>query len=104
MNSAQSQAGVVRGWREARVFWILAFMALSALAMYIGFIGKAVFSIVENRQVTAENRALSADISELELKALALNDSISIEKALALGFVSANNTEYVAPTIELSQR
>ena len=104
MNTAQSQAGVLRGWREARAFWVLAFLTMSALAMYLGFIGKAVFSLVADREMAADNRTLSAEISELELRTLALNDSVSIEKAFALGFVSAANTEYVAPAIELSQR
>ncbi len=104
MNTAKAQTGVLRGWREAKAFWTLTFIAMSALALYLGFIGKAVFSLVADREMAADNRALSAEISELELSTLALNDSVSIEKAYAMGFVSAANTEFVAPAIELSQR
>ncbi len=104
MKNVQSQVKTISGWHEAKLFYALSALALGALLLYISFIGKTVFTLVEDKNLESENRALSAEISELELQTLALNDSISIEKAYSLGFVSAKSAEYVAPSLQLTQR
>lgn len=104
MNKAQSQTGILKGLQEAKLFWLLAFITAAALALYLSFIARTIFSLVEDKQLAIENRSLSAEISELELSTLALNDSVSIEKAYAMGFVSAPRAEYVSRGDLLSKR
>ncbi len=104
MNQSHAQIGILRNWREARAFYLLAFTTFAFLVLYVAFIGKTIFTLVADKQIEADNRALSTDISELELQTLALNDSISIERAYERGFVSAKTAEYVAPALVLSKR
>lgn len=104
MNYAKSQTNILRIWNQAPVFYMMAMFTFAALLMYVLFIGRTIFTLVESKQIENENRVLGTEISELELQTLALNDSISIEKAYAMGFVSARTAEYVAPALVLTQR
>lgn len=85
-------------------FYTLAVITAFALLMYLFFIGQTVFKLVAEKNITAQTRALAAEISQLELETLSLNDTISIEHAYELGFVDATSTQYVAKTGELSLR
>lgn len=104
MNQTQSQSGILKGWREAKLFYMLSAFAFAALLLYVALIGRTIFTLVEDKQLEAENKSFATDISELELQTLALNDSISIEKAYAMGFVSGKSAEYVASALVLSKR
>jgi hypothetical protein len=103
MNTAISKTNTInRG--AGRAFYMLAALAALAFLLYLLFIGQTVFKLVAEKNVTAQVRTLSAEISQLELEALSLNDTISIERAYELGFVNAIKTQYVATTGELSLR
>ena len=71
---------------------------------YVFFIGQTVGRLVSEKNLVNENRALATEISEFELEALSLNDSISIEKAYELGFVNAKSTQYVSKDLKLTLR
>ena len=104
MNKSTSQTNILRKWRETPAFYSLLLLTFISLALYLTFISRTIFTLVADRQLESENKALATDISELELRTLALNDSISIEKAYSMGFVSASTAEYVAPALALSSR
>lgn len=104
MNNVNIKTNRIRGWKEAPLFYMMSAVTLALLMLYVAFIGQTIFTLVEDKQLESENRVLSTDISELELQTLALNDSISIEKAYSMGFVSAKSAEYVAPSLVLTQR
>ncbi len=87
-----------------RTFYILAFFAGTALLFYLFFIGQTVFKLVAEKNIGTQIRQLSAEISQLELETLSLNDTISIEKAYELGFVDAVKTQYIAGSGELTLR
>lgn len=89
---------------HGRMFYVLAGLAAASFVLYLFFIGQTVFKLVAEKNITVQNRALSTEISQLELETLSLNDTISIERAYELGFVDAKKTEYVAKTGELSLR
>ncbi len=103
MNRTSSQTNTLR-MGNGRAFYFLATLVALAFAAYLFLIGQTVFKLVAEKNITAENRGLSAEISQLELAALSLNDTISIEKAYELGFVDATDTQYVASRGELTLR
>lgn len=103
MNKAISKTNTLN-IGSGRVFYMLAFVTASAFVLYLFFIGQTVFKLVAEKDIAVEIRGLSTEISALELETLALNDTISIERAYELGFVNATKTEYVAKSGELSLR
>lgn len=103
MNRAISKSNTLNGGAET-AFHVLAFVAGSALLFYLFFIGQTVSKLVAEKNISGEIRTLSAEISELELETLSLNDTISIERAYELGFVDAKQTQYVAKSGGLSLR
>lgn len=85
-------------------FFTLAFVAGLGLMLYLFFIGQTVFKLVAEKNISNDIRTLSAEISELELQTLSLNDTISIERAYELGFVNAKKMQYVSRKGELTLR
>lgn len=79
---------------EARSFYFLAIGLMSFFVLYLFFIGQTVFRLVAEKDMESRARLVSTEISELELETLSLNDTISIEKAYELGFVSPKTTRY----------
>lgn len=90
-----AKVNIIRSLNEMKPFYILAFIAFSAFVFYAFFIGQTVFRLVEGKNMENNMRALSTEISELELQTLSLNDTISIDKAYELGFVDAFDTQFV---------
>lgn len=103
MNRATSKTNTMTVG-AGRGFYMLAFITGASLLFYLFFIGQTVFKLVAEKNISGEIRTLSAEISELELQTLSLNDTISIERAYELGFVDAKQTQYVAKSGELSLR
>ncbi len=104
MNQAHAKINTRSSWAVARPFYIFAGITFATFMLYVAFIGKTIFTLVEEKSLEAENRSLATEISELELQTLAQNDAVSIEKAYSMGFVSAKTAEYVAPDLTLSHR
>lgn len=104
MNQVHAKLNTRSSWSEAKPFYVLAALTLGALMLYIAFIGKTIFTLVAEKQLETNNRGLATEISELELRTLAQNDSVSIEKAYSMGFVSAKTAEYVAPGLTFLER
>jgi hypothetical protein len=87
-----------------KTLYMLLVVTFGALLCYLFFIGQTVFKLVAEKNISSEIKNISAEIGELELRSLSLNDTISIERAYELGFVDAKTTQYVAKTGELSLR
>lgn len=77
------------------MFYFLVMFAFATFIFYIFFIGQTVFRLVEGKNIENSKRILATEISELELQTLSLNDTISMEKAYELGFVTPSNTKFV---------
>lgn len=103
MKKLHSQTNTLGLNRNKTFYSLAAFMTLS-FSLYLFFIGQTVFKLVSEKNIVAMNRSLSSEISQLEFKALSLDDTISINKAYESGFVSAQKTKYVPKSSELSLR
>ena len=95
MNQTNIKVNILRSFRELRLFYMLAGLVFISFVFYVFFIGQTVFRLVESKGLESEKRTLAAEISELELQTLSLNDTISIDKAYELGFVDAPDTQFV---------
>ncbi len=104
MNESKVKVNIIRNWSEAKAFYFLAFITVLSFISYIFFTGQTVFRLVSEKNMESQKRNLISEISELELQTLALNDTISIEKAYELGFVTPKYTKYVASDSQVSLR
>ncbi len=86
------------------MFYMLTALVAASFILYLVFIGQTVFLLVNGKNIELEKRAISTEISELELQTLSLNDTISIEKAYELGFVDAPSTQFVTTRSFVSLR
>jgi cell division protein FtsL len=103
MKTLHSQTNIL-SLTKFKVFYFLAAVTVVSFALYLFFIGQTVFKLVSERNTVSLNRSLASEISQLEFNSLSLDDTISIDKAYELGFVSAPKTQYVSKTSELSLR
>lgn len=102
MNSTNTKTLTLSG--RSGGLYLLAIFTFVSFVFYVFFIGQTVGRLVSEKNLVNENRALATEISEFELEALSLNDSISIEKAYELGFVNAKSTQYVSKDLKLTLR
>ena len=102
MNSTNTKTLTLSG--RSGGLYLLAIFTFVSFVFYVFFIGQTVGRLVSEKNLVNENRALATEISEFELEALSLNDSISIEKAYELGFVNAKSTQYVSRDLKLTLR
>lgn len=96
MNEGKVKINIIRSFKDAQGFYLLAMFTLASFMLYLFFIGQTVFRLVSVKNLESSKSAISTEIAELELKNLSLNDTISIEKAYELGFVSAKTTQYAS--------
>jgi hypothetical protein len=103
MNITNTKSIAHNGGRS-RGLYVLSAFVFASFVLYLFFIGQTVGRLVAEKNMVNENRALATEISEFELEALSLNDSVSIERAYELGFVNAKSTQYVAKKSPLTLR
>ena len=89
----------IESWRQ-KSFWLLAGLAAVTLAFYIYLINNIVFNLATRASITSEREQLTLDLGQLEARYLAMVDSITIERAYALGFEDAGaNGSFAAVAI-----
>lgn len=79
-----------------RSFAIYTWMSVGVLlALYMYFIGAITFSIITQKQLTQDNKALVSAVGKQELQYLAKDKMLTRDYALAMGLVSAEQVAYV---------
>ena len=82
---------------KQKLFYILFSLFLLLSILYIYFVGKTIFNIIERKTAENDVRILTSYIGGLELEYLSLNNKIDLELARQLGF-------YEPPTISFALR
>ncbi len=90
------KVNIIKTSKELKLFYIFSLAVLFSFFLYIFYISKTVFLLVESKNLENQKRELATEISELELETLSLNDSISIDKALELGFIENKDTQFIS--------
>jgi hypothetical protein len=75
-------------------YMLIAFI-LAAGLFYIYFAEMTVRTLTILQKTKGQMQSLSIDVSEMESKRLAVENGISTEKALLLGFVEVNNPTFI---------
>ncbi|MFA5751336.1 MAG: hypothetical protein WC898_03540 [Candidatus Paceibacterota bacterium] len=63
--------------------------------LYVAFLGRTVFNIVERKSLENEYRALANEVSELELNYLSVTEKIDLKFSMTRGFKEIN-PEYIS--------
>lgn len=75
-------------------YFIIAFIFMVAI-FYVYFANKAVRTLTVLEKTRDEMQSLSMKVSEMESKRLAMENGISTEKALQMGFKEVNNPIFI---------
>ncbi|MBU6430817.1 MAG: hypothetical protein KGJ58_00835 [Patescibacteria group bacterium] len=80
---------------ERKIFWCLALFVAAFSGLYMYFVNGAIVNVVERQKIEKEIAALNSRISDLESSYLDLNNQISFNRALSMGFVKMADEKYV---------
>lgn len=81
---------------EKKIFWIL-FTVFVFLVVYYGFlVGSSVINAVNKQQTDKKITMLSSEINSMESEYIKLKNSITMDKAFSLGFVSLKKSNFAA--------
>ncbi|MBX4199074.1 hypothetical protein KW800_02245 [Candidatus Parcubacteria bacterium] len=83
---------------RARIFWALISISGLLLGLYVYAVLATVSHTVSRESLLGESQALSARVSELEYKDIALKNTLSLDVALAKGFSEVVKPLYVSRT------
>lgn len=76
------------------IYFIVAFIFMAAI-FYVYFANKAVRTLTVLEKTRDEMQTLSMKVSEMESKRLTMENGISTEKALQMGFQEVNNPIFI---------
>jgi hypothetical protein len=94
MNNARTAAIAISESRAVRLA-LIAVAFVSAL-YYAYAIQETVKNVALRQEVQAELVRAEAEASDLEFRAIALKNSVTVEKALAMGFVPYEKTTFLS--------
>ncbi len=77
-------------------FFSLILLVAMSFSLYMFFLGRTIFDLVDRKNVESEIRLTSSRISELELEVLEYNSKVTLEKAYELGFINNADPKFVS--------
>ncbi len=75
-------------------------LSVAMSLIYIFFIGKIVFNIVERKNIENVMRDISSTVSSLQVEYFNLNNKIDLAYAKSIGFSESSSVVFVHPTTE----
>ena len=82
-------------YSERKTFWYLALFIVVFSGFYIYFVNGAIINVVERQKIEKEIASINSRIGDMESSYLGLNNKISLDYALSLGFVKVGKEKYV---------
>jgi hypothetical protein len=81
---------------QRRVFLVVSGIFLALLSLYVFFVSRTVFNIIERKSAESEMRALSSSLSTLEVEYMSLSKNIDLSLASSLGFNESKNIYFAS--------
>ncbi len=78
------------------VFFALLFLLVISFSLYMFFLGRTIFDLVDRKNAESETKVVTSRISDLELEVLDYNNKVTMQKAYELGFVNNNEPQFVS--------
>jgi hypothetical protein len=82
--------------REKTIFWSLIGILFFCACIYIYFINLTVHNVVARQTLEAEASQLSLNIGKQEFQYISKRNSVTLEKALALGFKEVVDKKFIS--------
>ena len=77
-------------------FFSLILLVILSFSLYMFFLGRTIFDLVDRKNTESEIRLASSRISNLELEVLDYNNKVTLQRAHDLGFVNNNDPKFVS--------
>jgi len=82
---------------KQRVFFFsLILLVFVSFSLYMFFLGRTIFDLVDRKNIEEEIRLANSRISELELHVLEYNSKVTLQKAHDLGFINNKDPKFVS--------
>lgn len=82
---------------KQRVFFFgLIFLVIVSFTLYMFFLGRTIFDLVDRKNIDTEIRLATSRISELELEVLEYSNKVTLQKAYELGFTNNMDPKFVS--------
>lgn len=82
---------------KQRVFFFsLVLLVFVSFSLYMFFLGRTIFDLVDRQNINQEIRLANSRISELELYVLDYNNKVTLQKAHDLGFINNSDPKFVS--------
>ncbi len=81
---------------KRKIFFGLLFLVVLSFSLYMFFLGRTIFDLVDRKNAEDEIKLVMSNISELELEVLDYNNKVTLESAYNLGFVPNNDPKFVS--------
>lgn len=81
-----------------KVFWLFSILIVIFASMYMYFVSSAIVNVVLREEIEGEIVKIHSEVGELESKYLTLENNITMDTALAMGFVKVADKKFVTRT------
>lgn len=83
---------------RVRIFWTLASVSIAFLGIYIYAVLATIHHTVAREGLLSQSQSLTARVSELEYRDIAMKNTLSLDTAIAKGFSEVTKPLYVSRT------
>jgi hypothetical protein len=82
--------------REETIFWGLVSLLFASVALYGYFVNLTIFNVADRMKTQSEITRLNSELGAMEFDYLSLKRSVTMEKALSMGFTEVQDTVFVS--------
>lgn len=81
-----------------KVFWSFSIVVILLASMYMYFVSSSIVNVVLRKEIETDIVKLHSGVGELESQYLTLENNITMDRALSMGFVKLSNKKFVTRT------
>ncbi len=83
-------------YSERKIFWCLILFVAVFSGLYMYLVNSTIVNVVGRQKIEKEISSINSRINDLESSYLSLNNQISFNYALSMGFVKLTSEKYVS--------
>lgn len=81
-----------------KIFWALSILIILFASMYMYFVSSSIVNVVLRKEIETEIVKIHSQVGELESQYLALENNITMDRALSMGFVKLSDKKFITRT------
>jgi hypothetical protein len=95
----RKKTSIAAHFEEGRVFWSLVGFIVFLIGLYLYFVSASIVNVLMHEEMSLEISKTHSRISELEMKYVKEKDSVTMNLATNMGFVSVSEKHFVERSV-----